>query len=214
MSARLVTRPLGVWTEPVTADRRSPRFNAAWSDTQALLAREAEYLGAELVVVQIDVTEADLRRDGMIRANARIDFPGVRVSFESRHGPLTYATDVYETRYYGDMPGWQANLRAIALSLEALRAVDRHGVTRRGEQYRGFQALTRSANGRMSREESAALLAAADPAWTAERLLTDPEAVRASHRAAARKHHPDVGGDGALFAKLNVARDVLLGGER
>jgi hypothetical protein len=45
---------------------------------------------------------------------------------------LVYATDacVY----------WQHNVRSIALGLEALRAVDRYGITRKGEQYAGFRA--------------------------------------------------------------------------
>lgn len=214
MTARLVTRPLGPWMEAVTADRRPPRFKAAWSDTQALLVREAEMLGADLVVVQIDVTEQDLRRDGMIRANARIAFPGVRVSFKSRHGPLTYATDAYEAQWSGDMPGWQANVRAIALSLEALRAVDRHGVTRKGEQYRGFTALTQTANGRMTREEAANLIASGLDGYTAAQLLYDPEAIQSAHRTLTRRHHPDRGGDPDLFARINLARDVLLGGDK
>ena len=39
------------------------------------------------------------------------------------------------------------NLRSIALGLKALRAVDRYGVSRRGEQYAGFRAaLTAGGN--------------------------------------------------------------------
>lgn len=45
---------------------------------------------------------------------------------------LVYATDVCEF--------WQHNIRSIALGLEALRAVDRYGISRRGEQYAGFRA--------------------------------------------------------------------------
>lgn len=36
--------------------------------------------------------------------------------------------------------------RAVVLSLAALRAVDRYGVTGRGEQYKGFKALKRRTN--------------------------------------------------------------------
>jgi hypothetical protein len=39
-----------------------------------------------------------------------------------------------------DLPD-EANVRAIALALEALRKVDRYGVTKRGEQYAGWKAL-------------------------------------------------------------------------
>ena len=46
---------------------------------------------------------------------------------------MSYPCDKYSN--------WQANLRAIALSLEALRAEDRYGVTRRAEQYKGWAKL-------------------------------------------------------------------------
>lgn len=45
---------------------------------------------------------------------------------------LVYATDACQF--------WQHNVRSIALGLEALRAVDRFGISRRGEQYAGFRA--------------------------------------------------------------------------
>ena len=85
-------------------------------------------------MLQVDISERYIRTDGLPYANARYGTnPGVIVSFDSRHGPLRYATDAFTE--------WQDNLRAIALSLEALRAVDRYGVTRRGEQYTGWRAI-------------------------------------------------------------------------
>jgi curved DNA-binding protein CbpA len=35
--------------------------------------------------------------------------------------------------------------------------------------------------------------------------------IRAAHRRAMRQAHPDAGGDGAQAARLNAARDFLLG---
>ncbi len=104
---RIITRPLGPWTDPITVDRQRARFRAAWADTLDLLSREAATLGADLVVVQLDITEHDLRRDGLVRANTRIGFPGCRVSFTSMFGPLLYRTDRFDY--------WQDNVRAIAL---------------------------------------------------------------------------------------------------
>lgn len=199
---RIVTRPLGPWLDPVTPDRPRSPFKAAWADTLDLLSRETWMLGATLVVLQIDVTEADLRRDGLIRANARVAFPGIRVAFESRRGPLTFATDMY--------PDWQSNIRAAALGLEALRRLDRYGITKRGEQYVGWQALPSGANVRMTPEEAAAFLAEAQDEWPADALLVNSEAVRRAYRAAAKRHHSDVGGNDALFAPITAARDVLL----
>jgi hypothetical protein len=53
---------------------------------------------------------------------------------------LVYATDACEH--------WQHNVRSIALGLEALRAVDRYGISRRGEQYAGFRAALTSGGAR------------------------------------------------------------------
>src|SRR5947208_1880483 len=82
---------------------------------------------------QFAVTESDIRLDGRPRARAVASHPGVVLAFDSRHGPLKYAVDTFDR--------WQDNLRAIALGLEHLRAVDRYGVTRRGEQYTGWRQI-------------------------------------------------------------------------
>lgn len=211
--SRYEIRPLGVWDRPITVDRAgSGRFRAPWASTLDLLMREVEYLDAGLVVLQIDVQEGELRRDGMLRANAKVGFPGVKVSFVSRHGPLTYATDAYERRWSHEPPGWQANVRAIALGLEALRAVDRYGITRSGEQYRGWSAISAtSGEFDMTREQAADLLAH-DTTFTPAQLLAGSDAVRKAYRAAAKKHHPDAGGNTELFRRLKAAHDLLIGG--
>lgn len=208
-SPRWQIRPLGVWDRPITKNRASgSQFRAKWDDTLKLLLREVDALGGGMVVFQVDATDAELRRDGMLRARARVDFPGVKVSFDSRHGPLTYASDAYEQRYYSDQASWQVNVRAIALALVALRAVDRYGISSSGEQYRGWAAITGTGH-TMSRLDAANLMAAGCDV-PAEQLLTDPAAVQAAYRALALKHHPDVrGGDADLFARLTTAREVL-----
>lgn len=208
-----IIRPLGVWLEPVTEDRRGAHlFKASWADTLTLLGYELERLGAYQAVFQIDVTEGELRRDGMLRAQAKVGFPGVRVSFTSIHGPLTYATDAYERQYgWSKLDGWQANIRAIALGLQALRAVDRYGVTRRGEQYRGWQALTAQPAG-MTDEQAAEFIAhwADDPVrFTATTVLTDPAARDRAFKVAASKTHPDRTGDKDTLARLSAARAQL-----
>lgn len=200
---RYETRPLGAWLGPVTGDRApARRFSASWQSTLELLAKETEALGANIVVVQVDVTEADIRRDGMIRANARPGMPGVKISFESRFGPLTYATDAYDD--------WRGNVRAIALGLEALRAVDRYGITKTGEQYRGFRAIEGAPTDTMTVDEAVRLLAA----QSGITILGpgDMSAVRLAYRRAVQEHHPDRGGDVCIFRRLTAARDLLLGG--
>lgn len=86
------------WPHKPTADRTSHTFRATWAATKALLATEAGWLGAPVVVVQFDVIGGDgaFRVDGDLRANARAgDFPGVRVSLTTAaQGALSfYAAD-------------------------------------------------------------------------------------------------------------------------
>lgn len=189
---------LATWPYPVTAPRKQSRFRASWPDTISLLEREAWELGVRgAVAVRAFCRASDIRRDGMLRANAIIR-PEVVVSFESKHGPLSYPCDNYDN--------WQANVRAIALSLEALRAVDRYGVAGRGEQYTGWRAITSG---------PASLFADADEAldWLIDLVGRSPGAVanpRAVLRIAAQLTHPDAhGGDRSLWDRYDAARQLV-----
>ena len=198
-------RPLeweGPLKGPLTrGQRKVATFRATYPATLELLFREAEKLGAKHLVLQVDIRERDIRTDGLPRANARHgENPGVIVSFESRFGPLRYATDVYTD--------WQDNLRAIALSLEALRAVDRYGVSKRGEQYTGWKALPAGSGSAPFTTSQAAIR------WmlTTLRDLGDYEGgePRDVYRRLAKRLHPDTGADRAEWDKLDAARNLLV----
>lgn len=76
-TARFEIRPLGLWDRPVTENRASSgRFRSTWDQTVDHLTGEVDHLGGTLVVVQIDADATDIRRDGMLRARARVGFPG------------------------------------------------------------------------------------------------------------------------------------------
>lgn len=182
-------RPLGPWLEGNTRDRRSrSTFKATWTSTLRLMENELLHLDAKLVVIQADFTENDIRNDGLPKANARQPaHPGVRIAFESRHGPLTYATDSCDF--------WQHNVRSIAVGLEALRAVDRYGVTKRGEQYTGWKQLpsANSAGPTLSQMDAAAIIR-----------------PHGTFKAARFATHPDRnGGDATAFMRVEEAGRVL-----
>lgn len=203
-------RPLMAWTDPETPVRRGAHvFKASWRDTLLLLGDEIEEIGGESpVVFQIDVTEGDIRLDGMLRANAKVGHPGVVISFTSKYGPLRYATDAYEQQYYGGMPSWQANIRAIALALHALRAVDRYGVTKRGEQYVGWRAITSGGSSFASTDEALRWMRK----YAADELGVFTEsgvAPKKLYRAMAMKMHPDQGHPRADWDRLDEARRML-----
>lgn len=129
----LKCQPIVEWPGAHTARRQASRFDSTLGSTQKLLERELRELGAKDVILQIAVPREKFRIDGRPYADAKPTHPGVILTMSTKHGALSYPCDNFTT--------WQDNLRAIALSLEALRMVDRYRVTRTGEQYRGFLAI-------------------------------------------------------------------------
>ncbi|MGH4011546.1 MAG: hypothetical protein ACRDTH_25840 [Pseudonocardiaceae bacterium] len=194
--ARLIFEPLVNWPYPPATRERSP-FATSWSKTRDALLREADHLGAKVVVVELDCSRRHLRADGELRADARLHSGRIRVSMDTRHGPLRYAVDRYDDAGLS----WQANLRAVALTLEALRAVERYGAVRDGQQYLGFRAIEAgSAHGFASADEALA--------WVCEQAggRHDP---RLAYKLAARKLHPDAGGSPELWERLDAARQLM-----
>lgn len=187
-------RPIDTWPWPFTEERARSPFSAGYTDTLGILDRELRHLGAERLVICMALPDSQIRNDRQgPYADARPEHPGVMVVVDSHYGPLRYATDRFRA--------WQGNLRAIALGLEALRKVDRYGITRAGEQYRGFAALP----GGTGSSNDARLLAE----WSGlseDEVRADP---RRAFRLAARKVHPDAGGDPETFAACRDAMERL-----
>lgn len=198
-------RPIDRWPGERTTNPQRSRFKTGWGDTLELLKKELNHLQADSIVVMLDLTEDDIRLDGWPRANARPGHPGVVLAFDSPYGPLKYPCDTFTT--------WQDNLRAIALALEALRKVDRYGVTKRGEQYTGWRALPGGgeSSSTMTAEAAAAFLARAcgNATVPGSALLEHAYLVPAAYRAAARRFHPDAGGSTEDFQRLQTAKAVL-----
>lgn len=191
---------LGVTVRPLTepkppAGNRSPQFSASLTSTVEILATELRSLEAHTIVLELDLRERDIRLDGLPRADAQPSHPGVAIAFASKFGPLRYATAEFAGRYYR-MPGWQANLRAIALSMQALRAVDRYGVSKRGEQYAGWKALPVSTD-------------PADAIQTADQARAFLEQWDGDWKRAAREAHPDAGGDPTVFRQVMRAKELV-----
>ena len=198
----LQVRPLSD-LRPEVCYQRS-RFGSTLSTTVAQLGLELRQLNAKNIILELDLRDRDVRMDGYPRADAKPGSPAVVLSFDSKHGPLRYATGEYED--------WRDNLRAIALSMEALRAVDRYGVSKRGEQYRGWKAL-------MPSSDPADAIVTKEQAW---RVLTDAAGVPIDSspslngigksevvRRALFNTHPDRGGDPDEFRKVQRSRELL-----
>lgn len=197
-------RSIERWPGEPTRSRRRSQFRAGYSQTLKQLERELEHLRARQVVIQADCSENEIRRDGQLRSDARLRGPGIIVSFDCPKGSLSFPCDMFTD--------WQDNLRAIALGLEALRAVDRYGVTKRAEQYKGWAKLAAppDANGFASARDAAVFVAGYVPGFDHHALLRDVGAFREGYRAAAAMLHPDrCGGNDAGFKRLQIAREML-----
>jgi len=175
-------RPIDTWPGPRTPYPQRSRFGAPLSQTYELLDRELSKLGARSIVIQLALREDQIRLDGWPRSGVTPEHPGVVLAFESKFGPLKYATDTFDR--YGD------NLRAIALGLESLRRVDRYGITKRGEQYSGWKQL---GAGEVD----------PDLAQRGRELIAE----HGGETAALNATHPDKGGDREDFEAVQAARN-------
>lgn len=203
-------RPISSWPGEMTPQtrRRASTFRASDSKTHQLLARELDFLQAKDVVLEVALREEDIRLDGMPRANAKPpEHPGVVLSFDSKFGPLRYACDRFLKR--GE------NLRAIALGLHHLRAVDRYGITQRGEQYSGWKQLPPGPS------EVVVIHADEDPRDELRRIILQHGSERQRDgmddlddyqlvRRARRLTHPDVAGSKSAADEWATVEDAAM----
>jgi hypothetical protein len=194
--AGMKTAPIGDWPGTLTRKRQRAPFSATLGSTMELLNRETRALAGTNVLIQIAVPASKFRLDGMPYADAKAEHPGLILTLDSKHGALSYPCDTFTT--------WQDNLRAIALALEALRKVDRYGVTKGGEQYRGFLAIEASAPTDFATAQAAcewldAQFGEPGTVFTIAELL----------RRAKRRSHPDTGGTAELFHRVTLAEQYL-----
>ena len=155
--------------------------------------------GVERVLEQLDLmsvpehhirisTNVQTRRDGLPRSGAaEPGDPGAAVYWTAPRGQRRcMAIDFYHR--VAD------NLAAIAATLNAMRAIKRHGgAAILDRAFTGFRALP-----------------APEQWWQVLGLSTDhptEEQIQAAWRELAKNHHPAVGGDEARMARSNAARD-------
>lgn len=185
---KIVWRSLNEWPahRKPTTGRAGDTFRASLGETMDKLDAELRRIRATDVVVEIDVSDRDLKATGepMARASVRRT-PGVVLHYKDKEGrAVTMPADRYRT--------WQANVRALALTLEALRAVDRHGATSSGEQYRGWTALPAITTPTMTTDKAArTIVSFAGANFSESRVLASVDEARRALQHAFAKTHPD-----------------------
>ena len=144
---------------------------------------ELERLGVKRDDLVIS-TDIPTRLDGLPRSDRTVADPGVAVYWRKRADTRCMAIDRYDR--VAD------NLAAIAATLEAMRAIERHG---------GAEILDRAFTGFVA-------LPAPEQWWQVLGVAENAtcEEIDAAYRRLAALHHPDRGGDNAQMARINAAR--------
>jgi hypothetical protein len=180
-------------------ERKRSQFKAPWNRTLSLLEKELMNLGASEVILEGGWKADQIRVDGSPYVRATTSHPAVILRFrDAENRPLAFPCDRFDV--------WEDNVRAIALSLEALRAVDRFGVTKHSEQYTGFKAI--EAPKQWTVDDAAAFLsikAGASPVA----IIEDVSQYRSGYRVAAISLHPDRGGNPHEWKLLGDAKALL-----
>lgn len=167
---------------PRTKAREKSRFQQTLAKAMKRLDDELRRINAKNVVISSNVTLGTQRPGD----------PGVAVYFLQGEHQRCVPCDRWQSV--------EDNVHAIALTLEALRAIDRWGT--RGmvdAAFRGFAALAAPTEG-----------------WRAVLGFTaadtpSADAVAAAYRVRAQMHHPDKpGGSAERMADLNRAREQAL----
>jgi hypothetical protein len=198
----LQLRPIDTWPGPLTMDRQPSPFSAPLKDTLGMLRKELRELRAKDIILQIALRPQDLRLDGLPRAGAIATHPGIILTFDSKHGPLSLSFDKFRR--------WEHNCRAIAMHLEHLRMAGLYGVGRSGEQYKGWKKLEApkaEPHGFESSLEAALFLVEHGKYGPPEAILTNPVVRQKAYQNAARKLHPDAGGSHEDFIALQKAME-------
>lgn len=219
MTFQITIKPISKWIGTETKQPGNSQFKQTYSNTKKILEFELAKLGAIASSVQLEMfihADDDVRRDGELRANCKPLKPGVVLSFSkvkrrfldesSKQWKKEMQTLSYPCDSYND---WKDNLRAVALSLEALRKVARYGVFRYEDMI--ARLALPSADGKLSDINQSILFLSSYTSYIVDELLDNPNAQKQAYRAAAIFLHPDQNGGEILedFHKLQDAKRIL-----
>jgi len=198
--SELEYRPIDQWRGELTRARKSSPFKASDTDTLRLLCDELNAVRATAAALLLPLGPSDFKVDGRPKVGARPAHPGVVLVCTLKHGPFRMQCDTFTDHY--------SNMRAIALSLEALRKMERYGCTKRGEQYRGWTAIAAGDERDFpTREAALAFLVQLLALQPGERVPTDELIRRAMFKA-----HPDrAGGTETMMKQVLKAKAMIEG---
>lgn len=174
--------PNGWPITPAISRVRNPSFKCDVPQALRQLEKEIRLLGGQNLVLSSNYTLGDQRPKE----------PGVVAYFQYEKTPVAIPCDRWAVIEH--------NIRAIALTIEAMRGMERWGAKHMIKaMFTGFKQLPASANGRR-------------PWWQVFGLIAQPvkndatcDTIRAEFNRLAKLHHPDVGGSHSEMIEVNEA---------
>jgi hypothetical protein len=214
-------RAITEWPGKENTDPRMSPFRSGYSQTLDLLDDELTKAAAvdNSWVLEMWVDPREIRLDGRLRASAKGVFkPGIIFKFSRFTGRVmrrksdgSTFNETQDIAYPCDaFTSWKDNLRAIALSMQSLRRVERYGVFKYDDII--SRLALPSAEGSVSTRESAAAFLAQHSGVDRKEIMFSETARSVAFRKAALALHPDKGGNPEEFMKLNEAKKVLAAG--
>lgn len=181
---------------PLTQRKRA-QFQVSFAKARDDLLIELKRLNATNIVISSNVPT---RQDGLPYANFRNpDDPGVAVYFSSFKKDYALGCDCWDRV--------KDNLRAIGKHIEALRGIERWGVSSVEEAISPFLLPTASPTYHQNGQNEGEL-----SWWTVLNVSPNAslEEIKAAYRALSRTAHPDAGGDREAWERLVKAYEQAL----
>lgn len=185
--------PIG---QPRQPKPRKSRFACSLAAARDHLLAQVRATGGSQVIIS---SNAKARNDGLpYSKQGVITDAGVAVYFSRSGQPVCIACDQWETI--------AENIRAVGLAIEAMRSLERWGVSQVIERvFSGFTALP--AGDPFSQVNFSQFRPEPDDWWTV--LEVEPTAnegtIRAQYRKLLKVRHPDAGGSNEKFIELMTA---------
>ena len=173
--------------KPRTSFPGSSKFGTRSIDQAVnILRKQIALLGGDNAVIS---TNTRLRLDGLpYSKQPQPTDRGVAVYFGHKKRAMCFASDRWDRV--------QDNIYAVAMTIEALRGIERWGGGKMMEEaFTGFTALPSNSPWDLIGVKPGA----------------SPAEIEAAYRDKAKRWHPDAGGSHEQMSKLNAARSELLG---
>lgn len=159
------------------------KFRETFASGRYNIKRELELLGAKDVFIS---TNVPIRNDGFPFASYKMpEDKGVAVYFTLFNNQCVFACDKWDKIEH--------NMKAVMLTIEALRGIDRWGVSEMLKRsFTGFKALPASA-------------ASTYKAWWEVLMVSQfssEEVIKSAYRSLAKQFHPDINKDNPEYFNI------------